>query len=157
CASQNSVMAARPAVQPRIKRLDVASIHDRYRHTLLVEQPGGIDRHRYQLASREQQGRTALAQNLPLTDRQNPWWLRLGIRRNTHRTLRETDRKWGIAGDRGVDQVPQLLGITGSSYDQPRHRAQERQVEDAVMRGSVVTRDPGAVEDERHGQPMQAD
>ena len=75
------------------------------------------------------------------------------------RALGKTDREGAgsVARDGRMKQIAQLLRIARRRQGQPRHGAQERQVEDSVMRRAIVPRDASPVQHERHRQLMQAD
>ena len=56
-----------------------------------------------------------------------------------------------------MKQIAQLLRIARRRQGQPRHGAEERQVEDSMMRRAIIPRDPGPIQHEGYRQLVQAD
>ena len=75
------------------------------------------------------------------------------------RPLGKTDGEGAgvVARDGRMKQIAQLLRIARRRQGQPGHGAQERQVEDPMMRRAIIPRDPSPVQHERDRQLVQAD
>src|SRR5207237_5307490 len=113
-ARQAQPMGPRPPPEPRGQRLDIAAVDACRGPSLTVDVGRHLEGRRYHLAGRQEQKGGSLAQNLPLTDRQHPGGAAL-VDSRTPLWKPDGERATPGAGDRGVEQVAELLWAARSS------------------------------------------